>query len=258
MHKGLHEDLPDELKYYLSGLHNLNLQRNGLIKQQTEEIITSLNRVGIEPILLKGAALLFTNAFSDFGYRILADIDMMVLATDIEESWKTLSSLGYRVHDPDAPVKEWLHHLPAMIRDGEPASIELHRQLFHSKHGDIMVLTAADCFNEATAIKTMSLSFKVLSLPHFIIHTIVHSEVQDRLFNKGNIPLRGLHDFAVISDSQPNAIDRKSIEGKLKEHGIGHIYRSYLHMAVTLLDAPVPPAFGLTMGGKFHLKKGVC
>jgi hypothetical protein len=255
MHLGLHEDLPDELKYYLSGLHNLNLQRNGLIKQQAEEIITSLNRVGIEPILLKGAALLFTNAFSDLGARIQADLDIMVLATDVEESRKTLSLLGYRVHEPDAPVFEWLQHLPAMIRDGEPAAIELHRQLFSRKYCDIMVLTAADCFNEATVIKTMSLSFKVLSLPHFIIHNIVHSEVQDRLFYKGIISLRRLLDFAVISYSHPHAIDWKSIEGKLKEHGFRHIYRSYLHMAFTLLNASVPHAFGLTIGGKFHLKK---
>jgi hypothetical protein len=255
MHKGLHEDLPDELKYYLSGLNNLNLQRNGRIKQQAEEIIMNLNRIGIEPILLKGAALLFTNVFSDPGVRILADLDIMVSATDVEESLKTLSSLGYRVHEPDAPVFEWLHHLPAMIRDGEPTAIELHRQLFSRKHGDIMVLTAEDCFNEATVIKTMSLSFKILSLPHFIIHNIVHSEVQDGLFYKGIVSLRRLLDFAVVSYSHPHAIDWKSIEGKLKEHGFRHIYRSYLHMAFTLLNASVPHAFGLKIGGKFYLKK---
>ena len=112
MDKGLHEDLPDELRCYLSGLHNLNVQRNGLIKQQAEEIITSLNRVGIEPILLKGGALLLTNAFSDFGTRIMEDLDIMVLGTDVEQSWKTLSSLGYRNHESNEEVDERSHHLP--------------------------------------------------------------------------------------------------------------------------------------------------
>jgi len=254
MNKALHEDLPDELKYYLSGLHNLNLQRNGLIKQQAEEIITSLNKVGIEPILLKGAALLLINAFCDSGTRILADLDIMVLTTDVEESWRTLSSLGYKAHDPDVPMDEWSHHLPTMIRDGEPAAIELHTQLFHRYDG-IMVLTARDCFNEAATIRKKSLCFKVLSLPHFIIHNIVHIEVHHLHFYSGDISLRDLLDFAVISDSQPHSIDWKSIEDKMEEHGIRHIYRSYLHMAVTLLDAPVPCAFGLTVGTRIHLRR---
>jgi hypothetical protein len=252
-HKNLDEDLPDELKNYLSGLYNLNLRRNGLIKKQAEEIIKSLNKVGIEPLLLKGAALLFTNAFSNIGARIQADLDIMVLATDVEESRKTLSALGYRGHGPDAP--EWLHHLPPMIRDGEPAAIELHRQPFHRKHGDIKILTAEDCFNQATAIKTMSLFFKVLSVPHFIIHNIIHCEVQDRLFYKGNISIRRLLDFAVILYTHPDAIDWKSIEGKLKEHGLRHIYRSYLHMAFALLNASVPHAVGLAIGEKLYIRK---
>jgi hypothetical protein len=254
MNKGLDEDLPDELKCYLSGLHNLNLQRNILIKQQAEEIIRSLNEIGIEPILLKGAALLFTNAFNDFGARILADLDIMVLEADVEKSWKILSAAGYKTHDPDAPVDTWAHHLPPMLRDGEPAAIELHTQLF-SRYDGKMLLTAADCFEEAVTIKTKSLCFKILSPNHFIIHNIVHSEVHHRHFYSGIISLRRLLDLAVISDVQPNAIDWKSIEDKMEEHGIRHIHRSYIHVAATLLDASVPCDSGPTIRSKLHLKR---
>ena len=247
VNKGLHEDLPDELKYYLSGLHNLNLQRNDLIKQQAEEIIMSLNGVGIEPILLK-------DAFSDFGTRMMEDLDIMVLETDVEQSWKTLSSLGYSTLEPNAEVDERSHHLPAMIRDGDPAAIELHTQLFDF-YDRIMVLTAADCFKEAVSIKTKSLSYKVLSLPHFIIYNIVHIEVHHLCFYSGKISLRQLLDFAVICDTQSHTIDWKSIEDRMKEHRISHIYRSYVHMAVTLLNAKVPCGFCPTIGSKIHLKR---
>ena len=254
MNKGLDEDLPDELKCYLSGLHNLNLQRNILIKQQAEEIIRSLNEIGIEPILLKGAALLFTNAFTDSGTRILADLDIMVLEADVEKSWKILSALGYRTHEPDAPVDTWAHHQPPMLRDGEPAATELHTQLF-SRYDGKMVLTAADCFEEAVTIKTKSLCFKILSPTHFIIHNIVHSEVHHRHFYSGIISLRMLLDLAVMSDVQPNAIDWKSIDDKMEEYGIRHIYRSYIHVAATLLDVSVPGDSGPTIVSKLHLKR---
>lgn len=254
MNKGLDEDLPDELKCYLSGLHNLNLQRNILIKQQAEEIIRSLNEIGIEPILLKGAALLFTNAFTDSGTRIMEDLDIMVLGKDVKQSWKTLSTLGYRACDPNERVDERSHHLPAMIRDSDPAAIELHTQLF-DWHDRIVVLTAADCFKEAATIKTKCLSYKVLSLPHFIIHNILHIEVHHLHFYSGKLSLRQLLDFAVISNRQSHAIDWKSIEDRMEEHGIRRIYRSYLYMAVSLLNARVPCAFGFTIGSKIHLKR---
>jgi hypothetical protein len=254
MNKGLDEDLPDELKCYLSGLHNLNLQRNILIKQQAEEIIRSLNEIGIEPILLKGAALLCTNAFTDSGTRILADLDIMVLKADVEKSWQILSALGYRTHEPGAPVDTWAHHQPPMLRDGEPAAIELHTQLF-SRYDGKMVLTAADCFEEAVTIKTKSLCFKILSPTHFIIHNIVHSEVHHRHFYLGIISLRRLLDFVAISNLQPNAIDWKSIEEKMTEYHIRHIYRSYLHMAVTLLNASVRCAFDPTIRSKIDLER---
>ena len=253
MDKGLHEDLPDELRCYLSGLHNLNVQRNGLIKQQAEEIITSLNRVGIEPILLKGGAVLLTNAFSDFGTRIMEDLDIMVLGTDVEQSWKTLSSLGYRNHESNEEVDERSHHLPNMIRDGEPAAIELHTQLF-DRYDRTMVLTSADCFREAVSIKTKSLSYKVLSLPHFIIHNIVHIEVHHLHFYSGKISLRQLLDFAFISDTQSDAVDWESIEDRMKEHHIRHIYSSYVHMAVTLLNSGVPGCYP-TIGSRLHLRR---
>jgi Uncharacterised nucleotidyltransferase len=254
MNKDLSADLPDELKCYLSGLHNLNLVRNGLIKRQAEEIIKRLNEIGIEPILLKGAALLFTNAFSDVGTRIMEDLDILVLEADAEQSWKALLSLGYRPYEANAPVDGRSHHLPAIIRDGDPAAVELHTQLF-DWYDRTMVLTAVDCFKGAVSIETGSLSYKILSLPHFIIHNMVHIEVHHLCFYSGKISLRQLLDFVVVSNSEPHRIDWKSIEDRMKGHGIRHIYRSYLHMAATLLNSRCMCGSLPTIRSRIHLKR---
>lgn len=240
--KTLSDDLPDDYKGYLSGLHKLNLQRNTLIRRQAEEIIKSLNSVGIEPILLKGAALLFTNVVSDDGVRILGDLDIMVLSTEAEASSRALSSLGYTdlYHDVSWHVR--CQHLIPMIREGELARIELHTQLFHADY-DIMVLTAEDCFRESIGVKTDLLSFKVLSISHFIINNIVHGEIHHRNFYNGFISLRRLLDLATISAVQQDAIDWISLENKMTESGVRFIYWSYLHMASALLNASVSCSF---------------
>jgi hypothetical protein len=41
----------------------------------------------------------------------------------------------------------------------------------------------------------------------------------------------------------------------MEEYSIRHIYRSYIHVAATLLDASVPRASGPTVGCKCHLKR---
>src|SRR5262245_14764091 len=50
--------LPDEVRRYLGFIHGLNEERNRRLRQQAVETVAALNAAQIEPLLIKGAALL--------------------------------------------------------------------------------------------------------------------------------------------------------------------------------------------------------
>lgn len=254
VNKNLDPDLPPDLKYYLSGLHNLNLQRNVLIMKQAEEIITSFNKIGIQPIFLKGGAFLLTGVFKDPGSRIMEDLDIMVEPADVERSWGALLDLGYRKIDSDEAVDQRSHHLPAVARDGDPAAIELHTQLF-DYYDRTMVLNAEVCFRDAVEIDSKVGVFRVLSVPHSIIHNMTHMEIHHLYFFSGKISLRSLMDFAALADSGLNATCWKSIESMMNGHGLKNVFGSYLLMASNLVHAPVPEDFRPTLRDKMHFKR---
>ncbi len=242
--KGLSRYLDDELKFYLSGFYDLNRQRNLLIKEQVEQIVEAFNSSGIQPILLKGAALLFMDDPAALGYRMMSDIDILADAPDVQASLDILLSLGYGVQDPVLakridPVSQ---HLPTMSREGSPAAVELHTELFPLYDGT-EILTASSCFQNSVQLRSGSFSFKVLSHEDFLIHNIVHSEISHSNFSLGNISLKSLIDFAVISNLYSDTISWSHIEQRMSGHGLRRVYHSYVHKAVKLLGAPIPPGF---------------
>lgn len=242
--KGLSRYLDDELKFYLSGFYDLNRERNLLIKEQVEQIVEAFNSAGIQPILLKGAALLFMDAPDASGYRMMSDIDILADAPDVQESLKILQSLGYGVQDPVLAkrIDPLSQHLPTLSRIGSPACVELHTELF-PLYDRPEILSASHCFQNAALMQSGSLSFKVLSHSDFLIHNIVHSEVSHSNFSLGNISLKSLLDFAIISNLNYDQIMWSHLERRMSRFGLRRVCHSYLHKAVKLLGAPIPPGF---------------
>lgn len=254
--KNLVNDLDDDLKFYLSGFYDLNCERNLLIRKQAEEIVGVLNQIGIEPILLKGAALLFLDEAGAGGYRIMSDIDILAREQDVQKYQEVLVSLGYEVYDQELAAihDSWLQHLPPMTRAGDPASIELHNGLFHA-YDDVGILSNSDCYQRSVSVRSGSVSFKVLSPTDFILHNVTHSEINHKHFSLGDISLRSLYDFAVISRSKPDEIDWDFIERKMLSHGLQRVYSSYIYMASALLGAKTPPGFKQSLSDGIHLQR---
>jgi hypothetical protein len=94
--KGLAADLPEDARDFLQYVHRLNTARNTTIRAEVLQIASSLNEVGIEPILLKGAIHLFDSAYGDFDARMMSDIDLQVPEADISRALMGLAKLGYR------------------------------------------------------------------------------------------------------------------------------------------------------------------
>jgi hypothetical protein len=61
--KGLFERLPEAVQDYLQTLQSLNLARNQTLREQLLIITEALNRIDIQPVLLKGAIALATGHY---------------------------------------------------------------------------------------------------------------------------------------------------------------------------------------------------
>jgi len=118
----------------MSEFYEHNTAQNTLLLHETAEVLARLEGRGIEPLVLKGAALLVAH-FPCLGSRHLDDADVFIPADQVEETLAVLDELGYRRKlgcdgaplpiDLSDPHDAFLHHLPAHFSPrGSP--LELH------------------------------------------------------------------------------------------------------------------------------------
>ena len=249
--KGLQQFVPEDVAEYLKELHALNQERNQAIQRQLLEITAALNRVGVEPLLLKGAALLFTDALEDPASRMMVDIDFMVQSEDLSRIQDVLHRLHYDFPGHDVSKYLFASHLPPLCRKGDPACIEVHTRLFH-RYNDPDVLTASEVFRDAISVRMDGHAASILSPGHSVIFNIVHSEVHHENFDLGRIPLRDLLDLVIMTRLHSTTLDWPSIHVRLERHNIANVGDAYLYMAYKLLGNPVPPCFALGVGTASH------
>ncbi|MFN2567980.1 MAG: nucleotidyltransferase family protein, partial [Candidatus Dormibacteria bacterium] len=103
---------------HLGQAHRRNLVRNTLLRRQSLQVMRSLNGVGIEPLLMKGALYFFDGTLPDVGARFTGDLDVVVPRGLWEDSIQALRAAGYV---PD-PGKAYMHpHELPIVAMGTPS-----------------------------------------------------------------------------------------------------------------------------------------
>ncbi len=93
--KGLLDALPDDgLIPYLEMILDANRYRNQRILDQVQTIARQLNKVDIEPLLMKGVASLITGIYEEVGIRMMTDIDLLVPYDKLMTSVAALENIG--------------------------------------------------------------------------------------------------------------------------------------------------------------------
>jgi hypothetical protein len=251
---GLQEVLDDEVRSYLSELHSLNCHRNTAIRRQVEEIVRSFNQIGIEPLLLKGAALMFANTHGDPAVRVMTDVDIMVRKDDLPRVVERISTLGYSTMEREVTDNGCSHHYPPMFRAGEPATVELHTRL-GDDIDDRMLLTVPEIWRDSIRMSGNGLTCRFMSWSHALFYNVIHSELHHEGFERGRILLRNLLDLAVMCRLHAAEIDWTDIETRIKSPHLGRVLRSYLHMGSRLFGASVPAAIEARTGGRLHFAR---
>lgn len=98
-----------------------------------EACLRQLNRLGIEPVLIKGMSL--ANRYPHPHWRIMSDIDLLVRRQELERTMQTLTRLGFEKGYPE-PAAHWdnHHHAPPLHHPSSGLWLEVHHSLHSSRY----------------------------------------------------------------------------------------------------------------------------
>jgi hypothetical protein len=263
---GLADETPPEIQNYLAEIHRLNTLRNQQIRLQTLEIAKLLNTIGIEPILLKGAASLFRTIYRDLGSRMLTDIDILLPRDKAMDCWELLRSSGYGPHGncENTPSHPHPHHLHPLSRPGEYAVIELHHDVLPAMSSGFLfgaTITEQNARRITCIVSTNTerLSYgddHALRIPSWtsrVVHCLLHSAfLEANAYRSGILPLRSLHELALMQSSHGPEIDWLDIWQLLSGSGKRRPLRAWPYLAHRLFGSALPPTWKTMLPMRAH------
>jgi hypothetical protein len=185
-------DVPGEVADYLAMIAERNRTRNRRLRSQLRELVGALNRVGIAPLLLKGAAGLFDSPDDYASTRIVTDLDLLVGAGRITDACAVLESLGYRRLEGRAPGA---HAAGDFIRDIDVGAVDLHVHLLNEPQ----LLPVADVLERSVLTESGGLQARCLAPTDRVLHLLLHDLVQDQGLHDGRLNIRHLHEIAILA-----------------------------------------------------------
>lgn len=183
----------DELRDYLATMHDAARERNLALREQVVEVATSLNRIDVVPVLLKGAIRLVDGLWPDPALRFMHDLDLLVPEDDLWQCVAQLARTGWRPYDEG---RQDLSQHVILVHPDAPVRIELHRQPLSGELAEL--LPAARMLTRAS---TMPLGDAVVAVPCHedqLVHLVAHGMLQHAFLRNGRCVLRELVELKLL------------------------------------------------------------
>lgn len=186
-----------------------NTRDNMQALMQALKIARVLNSRGIEPIFLKGTALLLTHYSQRLGFRRQVDIDLVVEPEAMEPACLALLDDGYVFYsertsangrretyrDLEAACRTSSahHHLPPLVKPGCSFSVELHRHYLPARFQDANPLL--ELVNRSLKEQQHNARFRVPAPDHQLTHLLLGTMVHDGNLARRDFPIREACDY---------------------------------------------------------------
>jgi hypothetical protein len=147
------------------------------MENSTVELLTSLQNVGVTPVLVKGISTAY-EFYSPSHLRLMGDVDILVQQSDVETTMRTLDDLGYKIADQDWQRyrQQGHHHLPGARNPGTGVTVEVHTSLISPEEP-----LAKDPIFQPNSIETQILEFEYSGVPAArftpelqLVYTVAH------------------------------------------------------------------------------------
>ena len=231
-------NVPSDVRDYFDEMAAFNGRRNELILAGLARVAGLLNAIDIEPVLLKGAALLVAGIYPEPSLRLLGDADILIPANRSAEADAALRAAGFNTRSFDVVPPPSHHHLP-MLHDPESGmAVELHTDVI-SQSPEAVISTAWFCErSQPTLFRGQRV--RLPESTRNVGHTIFHSEIYHELYSLNKIQLRHLLDLALIRAQHESAIDWGELDHRFAAAGFGEVLATYLDFANALFAQPAP------------------
>jgi hypothetical protein len=227
---------PGEVMTFLDGMAELNRLRNAILRDELLAIARCLNRIGLVPLALKGAAGLLDGLYPDPAARQMTDLDLLLPAADVPRAAAALHAAGWREVQPvEFPAH---HHWPAMIRPGGIVSVELHSEPLDRQFDTLLPAAAM-----LAAGETWLGDGAVLSIPgptERLILAVAHAELADHARLYGRLPLRELLDVALLARRSGAASDWTEAQRRFTAAGALVALDAHRLALARILGVPTP------------------
>lgn len=243
--QGLFSELPSDVAEFLDAVYWLNLERNQQCENQLAQLIPLLNRIGVQPVLLKGAAAIVGGLYPSSGERMISDLDILIPGARLPEILEKLAEVGYQPHLavgqklPDPVGFAAHHHYPPMVSREWSSSVELHVQPV--RLAVVRFLANEEVFRDAVPRAWRGGVCLLPSPTHFMIHNVVHAFLVNVQSHLERVSLRQLFEFVLASRTWEDQIDWEAITSRFDDLGRRKALQEYLALANLCFDF-APPA----------------
>ncbi len=231
----LHE-IPQEIPDFLLSVEAANRERNASILAELKAAVTHLNAIGIEPVLLKGAAYLQTGVYQDPAHRFLMDIDILVPEEQQRPATESLTQNGWLTVDLD-PFRHFRPHSPALHRASK-VWIEIHHAL--GTGACERVLPAREVIERSAAIDLDGLRVRVPAPADLLTHLVMHSQMQHTSDQRIWTPIRALLDLLRLTRRFAPQLDWQSVAKRFSAAGKYGVFALHLLQLQDSLAQTVP------------------
>lgn len=229
--------VPGDVRDYFESALALNEKRNEKILATLARVAGLLNAVDIEPVLLKGAALLVEGIYPQASMRLLGDIDILIPKGRSAEACAALKAAGYDTKwSAVAPPTH--HHLPMLLDPETGTGVELHTDVI-SRSADAVIATDWFCGRTRPTL-FRGQRVRLPEPTRNAGHIIFHSEIFHEHYTLNKVQLRHLTDLALLRARHEEAIDWDELDRRFSAAGFGEVLATYLHLASELLGQRAP------------------
>lgn len=190
--KNLINYIPKDLRKYLKQIFLLNKERNQHLLSEIKEISKILNAHKIEHVFLKGSANIISNLYTDFGERMIGDIDFLVKDSQSLKTFKIFKKLGYETTTEYDFFMDTNKHYTRQSNIDKIFPIEIHKRLLLKnvvKH-----LETKKILNNKVVLDDIYITNSKFQL----LHNIYNYQINDYGNSKLSYSYRSLYDTYML------------------------------------------------------------
>lgn len=223
----------DPLFGAIQGVHRKAWIENQILFRKLDDALSALARVGIRPVVLKGAALV-ADAYDDAGRRPMSDVDLLVPPSRAADAAAALTAAGFSPMLPPSTLGR--RHAIGFRKTGDAlACIDLHVRPMA-----VRTPAAFDARLFAEARPRMFMNRTEILVPSPTTHVVL--VCAHAMFRSSFGVGRWIADATLLLRRHAASFDWDRFQADVSEARLVRPLRHGLRLIKTVFDAPIPEA----------------